>query len=119
MVFLFGNNFPEWTLVTRVLRSFYGIGPKVSEGLMARFHIHKRQRIGTLGDGQINGLAADLSNMTIDNDLKRQISGNIKRLQAMGTYRGKRHAMNLPVRGQNTRTQTKTAKKLNRLERRL
>ncbi|GAM88814.1 hypothetical protein ANO11243_068480 [Dothideomycetidae sp. 11243] len=119
MVFLFGNNFPEWTLVTRVLRSFYGVGPQVSQRLMARFHIHETQRIGALGDGQINGLATDLSNMTIDNDLKRQVTGNIKRLQAMGTYRGKRHAMNLPVRGQKTRTQTKTAKKLNRLDRRL
>lgn len=86
---------------------------------MARFHIHKTARIGGLGDGQINGLATDLSNMTIDNDLKRQITGNIKRLQAMGTYRGKRHAMGLPVRGQKTRTQALTAKKLNRLDRRM
>lgn len=74
---------------------------------MARFHIHQRQRIGALGDGQINGLAADLSNMTIDNDLRRQVVGNIKRLRDMGSYRGKRHAMNLPVRGQNTRGQVR------------
>ncbi|PNS21510.1 37S ribosomal protein subunit sws2, mitochondrial [Sphaceloma murrayae] len=117
MVLLFGNNFPEWTLVKRALQSFYGVGPKVSEGLMARFHIHKRQRLGALGDGQINGLAADLSGMTIDNDLRRQMVGNIKRLRDMGSYRGKRHAMNLPVRGQNTRGQIKTAKLFNKIDR--
>jgi len=72
---------------------------------MARFHVHPTARIGALADGQINGLAATLSTMVIDNDLKRQLVANIRRLKDMGTYRGKRHAMGLPVRGQRTRTQ--------------
>jgi small subunit ribosomal protein S13 len=92
-------------LVAKSLQSFYGIGPKVCERLMARFHIHKTAKVGALKETQINDLAAELSEMTLENDLRRQVQDNIKRLQAMGTYRGKRHAMGLPVRGQRTRTQ--------------
>jgi small subunit ribosomal protein S13 len=56
--------------------------------------------------------------MTIEGDARRIIQENIKRLRDMGTYRGRRHAMGLPVRGQRTKNQTETAKKLNRIERR-
>ena len=104
-VFIFGTNFPEAQLVSRSLSSFYGIGPNVCTKLMARFQIHKTARIGALGDRQINDLAAELSTMTLENDLRRQLQDNIKRLRDMGTYRGRRHAMSLPVRGQRTRSQ--------------
>ncbi|KAK4500054.1 hypothetical protein PRZ48_008240 [Zasmidium cellare] len=117
MVFIFGVNFLEGALVNRSLRSFYGIGPKVCEGLMARFHIHKTARIRDLSDKQINNMAGELSTMTLENDLRRQVQDNIKRLRDMGSYRGRRHAMGLPVRGQRTRTQILTARKLNRVER--
>lgn len=50
-------------------------------------------------------LNAELSGMTIENDLKREMRENIKRLRDIGAYRGKRHALGLPVRGQRTRTQ--------------
>ncbi|KAI7210915.1 hypothetical protein KC365_g15144 [Hortaea werneckii] len=85
---------------------------------MSKFHIHQTAKIGALGDRQINDLAAELSTMTLENDLRRQLHENIKRLRDMGTYRGRRHAMSLPVRGQNTRSQIMTARKLNRVERR-
>ncbi|TKA67991.1 hypothetical protein B0A55_06342 [Friedmanniomyces simplex] len=117
-MFIFGVNFPEQRLVTRALQSFYGIGPAVSQTLMARFRIHKTAKIGDLGDRQVDDLAAELSTMTIENDLKRQMVDNIKRLRDMGTYRGRRHAMGYPVRGQNTRGQIMTSRKLNRIERR-
>lgn len=74
---------------------------------MARFHVHNTARIGSLSDRQINDLAAELSTMTLENDLRRQVQENIKRLRDMGTYRGRRHAMSLPVRGQRTRTQVR------------
>lgn len=104
-VFVFGVNFPEAQLVSRSLQSFYGIGPNVCTKLMAKFYIHKTAKIGALGDRQISDLAAELSTMTLENDLRRQLVENIKRLRDMGTYRGRRHAMGLPVRGQTTRTQ--------------
>lgn len=105
--FIFGTNFPESRLVKGALESFYGIGPKVSQRLMARFFIHPTARIGTLGDKQVNDIAAELGNMKIENDLRRSLQDNIKRLRDMGTYRGRRHAMSLPVRGQNTRSQVR------------
>jgi len=53
----------------------------------------------------IAALTADLTNMKIENELRREVKDNIGRLRDMGTYRGRRHAMHLPVRGQRTRSQ--------------
>jgi hypothetical protein len=72
---------------------------------MSKFHIHKTARIGNLGEKQMNSLAGELAEMTLESDLRGQLQNNIKRLRDMGTYRGRRHAMGLPVRGQRTRTQ--------------
>jgi len=74
---------------------------------MAKFYIHPTARIGTLGDKQVNDIAEELSTMKIENNLRRSLRENIERLRVMGTYRGRRHAMGLPVRGQNTRTQVR------------
>lgn len=74
---------------------------------MARFHIHPTCKIGELANKQVLDLTAALSEMKIENDLRREILDNIKRLKDTGTYRGKRHAMGLPVRGQRTRTQVR------------
>ncbi|KKY29040.1 putative 40s ribosomal protein s13 [Phaeomoniella chlamydospora] len=119
MVNILGVNFPERRIVKKALQSFFGIGPDTSARLLARYHIHPTARVGELGDDKVLELASALSNMTIENNLRRQILDDIKRLRDIGTYRGRRHAMNLPVRGQNTRSQIKTATKLNRVERKL
>lgn len=74
---------------------------------MARFHIHLTAKVGSLTNKQALDLTAELSNMTIENDLQRQLRDNIKRLRDMGSYRGRRHALGLPVRGQRTRTQVR------------
>jgi small subunit ribosomal protein S13 len=74
--------------------------------------------MGTLPPKTLTALTAELSTMTIEGDARRIVQDNIKRLRDMGTYRGRRHAMGLPVRGQKTRNQVETAKKLNRVERR-
>ncbi|RYC56279.1 hypothetical protein CHU98_g9931 [Xylaria longipes] len=84
---------------------------------MAKYTIHPQTRLGTVPAKTVTALTAELSNMTIENDARRIVQDNIKRLRDMGTYRGRRHAMGLPVRGQRTRTQIETAKKLNTLER--
>ncbi|WEW61333.1 hypothetical protein PRK78_006823 [Emydomyces testavorans] len=72
---------------------------------MARFHIHPTATIGDLANKQVLDLTAALSNMKIENELRREILDNIRRLKDTGTYRGRRHALNLPVRGQRTRSQ--------------
>ena len=74
--------------------------------------------MGTLTPRTVTALTAELSTMTIENDARRIVQENIQRLRDMGTYRGRRHAMGLPVRGQNTKNkQAKTARRLNKIER--
>ncbi|KAE8373484.1 hypothetical protein BDV26DRAFT_285104 [Aspergillus bertholletiae] len=119
MVFILGVNFPERNLVKRSLQSFFGIGNNGSSRLLARFNIHPTCKVGELANKQVLDITAALSEMKIENDLRRQYLDDIKRLKETGTYRGRRHALGLPVRGQRTRTQIKTAVKLNRMERRL
>jgi CTP:molybdopterin cytidylyltransferase MocA len=53
----------------------------------------------------VSAITAELSELTIENDLRRKLRDNIRRLRDMGSYRGRRHAMGLPVRGQRTRSQ--------------
>ncbi|KAN0075690.1 hypothetical protein V8E54_006960 [Elaphomyces granulatus] len=101
------------------LESFFGIGQYTSARLLGRFHIHPTAKVGDLANKQVLDLTAALSGMKIENDLRRQVLDDIKRLRDTGTYRGRRHAVGLPVRGQNTRSQIKTAVKLNRVDRRL
>jgi small subunit ribosomal protein S13 len=102
---VFGVNFAETRLVKSALESFYGVGPQISQRLMARLSIHNTAKLQGLGHRTVNDLSAELQNLTIENNLRRKLQDNIKRLRDMGTYRGRRHAMSLPVRGQKTRTQ--------------
>lgn len=84
---------------------------------MAKYSIHKLAKVGSLAPRTVTSLTAELSQMTLDSDAKKVMRDNIKRLKEIGSYRGRRHAMGLPVRGQRTRTQISTARKLNRIER--
>lgn len=61
--------------------------------------------MSALADKEIKALEAELSTMTLENTLRRQVRENIRRLRDMGAYRGRRHAVGLPVRGQRTRSQ--------------
>jgi small subunit ribosomal protein S13 len=87
------------------LQSFFGIGTDTSARLLARYHIHPTCKVGELANKQVLDLTAALSDMKIENDLRRQVLDDIKRLRETGTTRGRRHALGLPVRGQRTRTQ--------------
>lgn len=85
---------------------------------MAKYSIHKLAKVGSLAPRTVTSLTAELGQMTVGSDARKVVQDNIKRLKDMGTYRGRRHAMGLPVRGQRTRNQTSTANKLNRVDRR-
>lgn len=84
---------------------------------MAKYSIFPRQRLEALSPKTVLQLTAELSTMTIENDARKAVQTNIQRLRDMGSYRGKRHVMALPVRGQRARNQNSTVAKLNRLER--
>ncbi|KAF2644183.1 30S ribosomal protein S13 [Massarina eburnea CBS 473.64] len=117
MPFIYGFNFSEASLVKRSLQTIFGIGPKISQRIMAQHYIHPWATVGTVKGSTLMDITEQLSAMNLENDLRREIQGNIGRLRDMGTYRGRRHAMGLPVRGQNTRTQINTARKLNKSDR--
>lgn len=105
-----------WRL-QKALQTFFALGPQTADRLLAKYSIFPHQRIGTISPKTVLQLNAELSVLTIDNDAKKAVQDNIQRLREMGTYRGRRHAVGLPVRGQRTRNQTSTPNKLNRLER--
>ncbi|CAG8957019.1 hypothetical protein HYFRA_00012499 [Hymenoscyphus fraxineus] len=117
LVFILGINFPEHRLLKHSLESFYGIGTQHSTRILSKFSIFQRATVGSVHPKTIIAITAELSNMTIETDLRKKVRENIARLKDMGSYRGRRHAMGLPVRGQRTRSQILTARKLNRLER--
>ena len=81
---------------------FYGVGPNVAGKLCARLAIHETALIGSLTTSKRTAVDLELSKLVIENDLRRKIQEDIKRLRDMGTYRGRRHAMSLPVRGVST-----------------
>lgn len=85
---------------------------------MAKYSIHNLAKVGSLAPRTVTSLTAELSQMTLETDARKVVKDNIRRLKDIGTYRGRRHAMGLPVRGQKTQTQTTNARKFNRVERR-
>jgi small subunit ribosomal protein S13 len=102
--FILTKSFLDTKLVRAALTSFYGIGPLVASRIMSRHHIHETAKIGTLPNQKLLDITAELTTMKIENDKRREMRDNIKLLREMGTYRGRRHAMGLPVRGQNTKS---------------
>ncbi|KAI9228409.1 MAG: hypothetical protein DHS80DRAFT_27268 [Piptocephalis tieghemiana] len=113
MLHLLGVNLPDKKVVHVALTYFYGIGPETARRLCDRMSIHRTAKLQELTEPQINALSTHLTNMTLEADLRRQTQNNIIRLRRINTYRGRRLAAGLPVRGQRTRTNAKTAKRLN------
>ncbi|OZJ02421.1 hypothetical protein BZG36_04769 [Bifiguratus adelaidae] len=113
MLHLLGVNLPDRKIVLVALTYFYGIGAPTARKLCDQLAIHRSAKLADLTEAQITQLSSLLSTKTIESDLKREIRANITRLRTIGSYVGRRHAMSLPVRGQNTQNNAKTAKKLN------
>ncbi|RHZ81038.1 hypothetical protein Glove_126g29 [Diversispora epigaea] len=95
------------------LTYFHGIGHNTAEKICSKFSIHRTCKLFELSEDKIQQISLELSNMKIESDLKREVKNNILHHRAIGTYKGKRHAMGYPVRGQKTRTNARTARKLN------
>ncbi|KAK1539764.1 30S ribosomal protein S13p/S18e [Colletotrichum costaricense] len=111
-------NFSEQKLVKKALESFFALGPTTSSRILAKYSISPMSKVGALPPKTVTALTAELSTMTIESDARKIIQQNVMRLKDMGSYRGRRHAMNLPVRGQRTRTQIESARKHNSANRR-
>lgn len=105
-----GVNIPDNKHVVISLRYVYGIGPTVAKNLCKATGISPTSKVSELNEDQLDSLRNEIGKMTVEGDLRREVSMNIKRLMDLGTYRGIRHRKGLPVRGQRTKTNARTRK---------
>ena len=117
MPHILGKYLPDEKPVRYALLEFVGIGQFTATQICARLQFHQTLTMGEMSERQLNALSHELGEMTLENDLWRGVRDNIARLRRIGSYRGKRHASGLPTRGQNTRNNASTARKLNRVDR--
>jgi small subunit ribosomal protein S13 len=90
------------------LATLYGVGIPLGRTLCAQAKVDPEKRADELTADEETALRRVLEVLTLEGDLKREISQNIKRLKDIGSYRGSRHAKGLPVRGQRTKTNSRT-----------
>jgi small subunit ribosomal protein S13 len=109
---LLGVEIPGDKRIEASLPYIYGIGPSTAKKILADANIDPNIRAKNLSPEQINQIiqAITASKLLIEGDLRREIQGNLKRLQAVNCYRGIRHRRGLPVRGQRTSTNARTRK---------
>ena len=106
-----GVNIPTNKIVETGLTYIYGIGGKFSKQICTSLNIPKSMRVSELTDDQILKIREYIDkNFTVEGDLRRETSLNIKRLIDLASYRGSRHKKKLPVRGQRTRCNARTRK---------
>jgi len=105
-----GVNIPVNKHIVIGLTSIYGVGSTVAKQICAATGIEPSTKVRELTEDQLEQLRAEVTNYTIEGDLRREVSMNIKRLMDMGCYRGIRHRRSLPLRGQRTKTNARTRK---------
>lgn len=105
-----GINVPDQKIAVIALQSIYGIGPTRASEILANAGVEESARLKDLDESVVDKIRAEVAQFTVEGDLRREISMNIKRLIDLGTYRGLRHRRGLPVRGQRTKTNARTRK---------
>jgi small subunit ribosomal protein S13 len=94
-----------WVALTYV----FGVGPKSSHDILSRAKVEETIRVKNLTDDEISRIQDVINaDYLVEGELQRVVSGNIKRLKEINSYRGLRHKMNLPTRGQRTKTNART-----------
>jgi small subunit ribosomal protein S13 len=108
---ILGVDVPDGKKVKIALTYIYGVGPTRAQEICTRCQIDPEARIKSLTEADINHLNTFIQDTyTVEGDLRRQVAQDIRRLQAIGSYRGFRHKRGLPVRGQRTKTNARTRK---------
>ncbi|MDO9572869.1 MAG: 30S ribosomal protein S13 [Candidatus Omnitrophota bacterium] len=109
---IIGVDIPKEKRVEIALTYLYGVGRSLSNVILKEAGINPDKRAKDLSEEEISRITAILqkSSYRIEGDLRRDISQNIKRLMDIGSWRGMRHKKGLPVRGQRTRTNSRTRK---------
>jgi small subunit ribosomal protein S13 len=112
-----GVNIPLNKRVEIGLTYIYGIGRSTSNKLLAELGIEPDRKVRDLTEEEVIKLREAIDrDMTVEGDLRRERSQNVKRLQEIGCYRGLRHRRGLPVHGQNTKTNARTRKGPKRMQ---
>ncbi len=109
-----GVNIPEHKHTEIALTSIYGVGRPTAKQVCKEAGVDGSVKISALSPDELETIRGILAKMTVEGDLRRTISMNIKRLMDLGCYRGQRHRKGLPCRGQRTKTNAKTRKKRRR-----
>ena len=105
-----GINIPPNKHTVIGLTHIYGIGRTRAQELCRAAGIEPVLKIGELSEQQLESLRTEIGKVSVEGDLRREVSMNIKRLMDLGCYRGIRHRRGLPLRGQRTRTNARTRK---------
>jgi len=106
-----GVNIPTQKKLGTALTYIYGIGKKLSSDVCKVANVDSNSRVQDLSESEIKSISDVISSShNVEGDLRREVSGNIKRLKDLGAYRGVRHRKNLPCRGQRTHTNARTKK---------
>ena len=108
MARIVGVDLPPQKRIIVGLTYIYGIGPALSEKILAKTGIDPDKKSKDLTEGEILKLREILKDIKVEGDLRKDITMNIKRLMDIGAYRGLRHKKGLPARGQRTRTNART-----------
>ena len=105
-----GVNIPNQQHAEIALTAIYGIGRSRAQVICAAAGIQGTAKVKDLSDNDMDRLREQVTQYSVEGDLRREVSMNIKRLMDLGTWRGKRHRAGLPMRGQRTRTNARTRK---------
>jgi small subunit ribosomal protein S13 len=106
-----GVDLPRNKRVEIGLTYLYGIGPTRAHAILAGTKVNPDTRVKDLSEADVQAIREFISkNYKVEGDLRREVQMSIKRLIEIGSYRGMRHRRNLPVRGQRTRTNSRTRK---------
>jgi small subunit ribosomal protein S13 len=105
-----GVNIPDNKHAVVSLTYIFGIGRTRAEKICADVGIEQSSKIADLSEEQLDAIRTEIGKVSVEGDLRREVSMNIKRLMDLGTYRGIRHRRGLPVNGQRTKTNARTRK---------
>ncbi|MDO8487302.1 MAG: 30S ribosomal protein S13 [Candidatus Curtissbacteria bacterium] len=103
-----GVDLPNEKRIEAALPYIFGIGPTLAKKILTDAAIDSNKRTKNLTEEELNKIQRAVETYKVEGDLRREIQGNVKRLQEIGAYRGTRHAKGLPARGQRTRTNART-----------
>ncbi len=105
-----GINIPVQKHIWVALTSIYGVGRSTAFDLCTNAGVEPNVKVRDLSEAEIENLRTEVGKLSVEGDLRRDISMNIKRLMDLGCYRGIRHRRGLPLRGQRTKTNARTRK---------